>query len=85
MMWLDDGLSQKYPMCCAEALKLLLPFPTSYLVESGFSTVKDLLTKKRNSLCVDRRGDLRIKLTNIHPDFDSCANAIKHKVHIDLI
>ncbi|XP_042241793.1 protein ZBED8-like, partial [Homarus americanus] len=48
MMWLCEETQAKYPNTSSLARKLLLPFPSSYLVECGFSAVNDLLLKKRN-------------------------------------
>ena len=67
-MWFHQTLQHRYPTCCSKATRRLLPFPTSYLVESGFSVVNDLLTKKRNKLDVTKRGDLRLRLTHLKPD-----------------
>ena len=74
MMWLNSQLVEKYPATCAAALKLLLPFPTTYLVESGFSVINDLLTKKRNRLDIVNRGDLRLRLTKMQPNFVKLAS-----------
>ena len=63
LMWLSN-----------RGLKMLLPFPTSYLVESGFSSVADLLTKKRGTLDIVRRGDLLLKLTKLVPNIKELAN-----------
>ena len=49
---------------------LLIAFPTSYLVERGFSAVSQLLGKQRQSLDIVNRGDLRLNLTNIEPDME---------------
>ena len=43
MAWLCDETETKYPKSTSLARKLLLPFPSSYLVECGFSAVNDLL------------------------------------------
>ena len=40
----------------------LITFPSSYLVEGGFSAVTNILTKKRNQLQINNRGDLRMLL-----------------------
>ncbi|KAJ8031413.1 SCAN domain-containing protein 3 [Holothuria leucospilota] len=45
-----------------------MAFPTSYLVERGFSTVMVLLTKYRNCLDITGRDDLRLFLTKMEPD-----------------
>lgn len=68
MMWLDHQVTSKYPTLASIAQTHLLPFPTTYLVECGFSTVNDILTKKRGTLDITKRGDLRIKLTNLTPN-----------------
>ena len=67
MMWLCEETQAKYPNKYSLARKLLLPFPSSYLVECGFSAVNDLLPKKRNRLDITKRGNLRLKLTKFRP------------------
>lgn len=67
MAWLCVETETKYPIMTSLARKLLLPFPSSYLVECGFSAVNDLLLKKRNRLDITNRGDLRLKLTKFVP------------------
>ncbi|GFX50018.1 SCAN domain-containing protein 3 [Trichonephila clavipes] len=71
MAWLCDETETKYPHSTKSARKLLLPFPSSYLAEWGFSAVNDLLSKKRNRLHITKQGDLRLKLTNLEPDIKS--------------
>ena len=66
-MWLDEEIVENYPNLSKHAQSLLLPFPTSYLVECAFSAVADILTKKRGSLTVIDRCDLRLKLTKLVP------------------
>ena len=74
-MWLDNHVKSQYPLTHSTALKFLLPFPTTYLVEeSGFSVVNDLLTKKRNRLEIENRGDLRLRLTKLQPDISKLAS-----------
>ncbi|XP_026475534.1 protein ZBED8-like [Ctenocephalides felis] len=63
MLWLCQEIEAKYPKITKCTRKLFLPFPTSYLVECGFSAVNDLLIKKRNRLDITERGDLRLKLS----------------------
>jgi hypothetical protein len=46
MAWLCDEIETKYPNSTSFVRKLLLHFPSSYLVECGFSAVNDLLLKK---------------------------------------
>ena len=67
MKWLCEETQDKYPNTSSLARKLLLPFPSSYLVGCGFSAVNDLLLRKRNRLDITKRGDLRLKLTTFLP------------------
>uniref|UniRef100_A0A5S6QI82 HAT C-terminal dimerisation domain-containing protein n=1 Tax=Trichuris muris TaxID=70415 RepID=A0A5S6QI82_TRIMR len=48
--WLQRDISRLYPRLWPIVRNLLISFPSSYLVERGFSVVADLLTKKRNKL-----------------------------------
>ena len=66
-MWLSQECKKKYPRCTALASQKLISFPSSYLVECGFSVVADLLHAKRNQLEITKRGDLRLKLTKLEP------------------
>ncbi|GBP10789.1 Zinc finger BED domain-containing protein 5 [Eumeta japonica] len=53
---LDDfwcRIRDKYPMLGKMALNILLPFPTTYLCETGFSTYAATKTKYRNRLDVE--------------------------------
>ena len=53
---------------CKQATIALLPFPTTYLCEAGFSTLATVKTKYWNQL--QRENDTRCALTTIIPDFD---------------
>ncbi|CAH1991093.1 unnamed protein product, partial [Acanthoscelides obtectus] len=58
--WLQNNIPVTYPVLWNIARKFLISFPSSYLVERGFSAVTNLLTKKRNRLDIISRGDLRL-------------------------
>ncbi|KAK7899543.1 hypothetical protein WMY93_020396 [Mugilogobius chulae] len=58
----------EYPSIATKALKTLLPFPTSYLCESGFSAVTATKSKLRSRL--DIRSTLRVSLSSISPRWD---------------
>lgn len=45
--WLQAEIPEKYPGLWEIARKLLIAFPSSYLVEKSFSVVTNLLTKKK--------------------------------------
>ena len=64
------------PILTREAEKALLPFPTTYLCEQGFSSLVTIKTKARNRL--DPQHDLRCALTmNIKPRFESLVHKMK--------
>ncbi|KAF2347273.1 hypothetical protein FHG87_021970 [Trinorchestia longiramus] len=50
-----------------------------YMVEAGFSHANAILTKQRNRLNLENRGDLRLKLNNFKPNINSLAAA--HQAH----
>ncbi|GAA6099624.1 zinc finger BED domain-containing protein 5-like [Tachysurus ichikawai] len=59
------ALMQEYPELCDNALKILLPFVSTYLCEAGFSKMTALKTKYRN--CAQIEDDLRLSLSDIEP------------------
>lgn len=59
----------EYPEIATTALKSLLPFPTTYLCEAGFSAMTATKTKHRNKLDVSKT--LRVSLSNITPRWNS--------------
>lgn len=67
-LWQSKKMPVLYPNMWKMIFSLLIPFPTSYLVESGFSAVNHIMTKERNRLNISERGDLRLFLTKIEPD-----------------
>uniref|UniRef100_A0A3P9HV02 Uncharacterized protein n=1 Tax=Oryzias latipes TaxID=8090 RepID=A0A3P9HV02_ORYLA len=62
--WLH--IQPEHPQLADSALKLLMPFPTTYNCEVGFSTLVGLKTKQRNRISVDY--DMRLKLSSLEPD-----------------
>ncbi|GFY16069.1 zinc finger BED domain-containing protein 5 [Trichonephila clavipes] len=48
-----------------KAFRILLPFSTSYLCETGFSAVAALKTKYRSQLIIEK--ELRVSVSNIKP------------------
>ena len=77
--WLQNGISERYPALYNIVKKFYVAFPTSYLVERGFSAVAQLLGKQRQSLSITERGDLRIFLSNIKPDIEKLVSS--HQAH----
>ena len=61
-------MHKQYPILWNKVQVLFVAFPTSYLVERGFSVVSLILTKQRQKLQIHERSDLRLFLTNLLPD-----------------
>jgi len=61
------SLTQAYPRLVKRAMVALIPFATSYLCESGFSTLLTIKTKQRNRL--DVKDDMRVALSQTIPQF----------------
>ncbi|GBP32610.1 Zinc finger BED domain-containing protein 5 [Eumeta japonica] len=59
-------IRDEYPMFGKMTLNILLPFPTTYLCETGFSTYAATKTKCSNRL--DAEPDMRLQLSSIKPD-----------------
>ena len=74
--WINENHVAKL---CAVAEPFLLAFPSSYMVEAGFSHANAVLTKQRNRLSLEERGDLRLKLTNLQPNISIFVEA--HEAH----
>lgn len=68
--WLQKSIAALYPGLWTRVQQFLIAFPSSYLVERGFSAVANLLSKKRNRLHIMERGDLRLMLTKLEPDIN---------------
>ena len=67
--WCD--MSELYPQISKLAFRILLPFATTYLCESGFSTLSHIKTKERNRLKV--KYDMRLALSNTQPQISRLA------------
>ena len=77
--WMQKEIAIEYPVLWEKVKILLIAFPTSYLVEKGFSAVSQLLGKQRQKIDIVHRGDLRLNLTNIEPDLDKIIS--RHQIH----
>ena len=77
--WTNINIKEKYVKLYDMAEPFMLAFPSSYMVEVGFSHVNSILTKNRNKFNVKLRGDLRLKLTNFEPNIGNLSK--KHQAH----
>lgn len=64
-----------YQKLSAKAIRFLLPFTSTELVESAFSAYAYIKNKYRNRL--NAASDIRLYLSNIVPDFAALANSIQ--------
>ncbi|XP_015372935.1 PREDICTED: protein FAM200A-like [Diuraphis noxia] len=66
------------PILSRESKNALLPFPTTYLCEAGFSTLVVIKTKYRNRL--DAQHDMQCALSmNIHPNIEELVEYVQHQ------
>jgi len=63
--------SKIHPQIAEKALKVLVPFITTYLCEVGFSSMLTIKNEKRN--CLDLQSDLRCALSKTEPDISKLA------------
>ncbi len=61
-----------YPDVAKKALKILIPFATTYECETAFSSLVSIKTKFRNRL--DVGDEMRVALATTEPDFDELIN-----------
>jgi hypothetical protein len=80
--WLQKKLCDRYPALWTVIGKLLLAFPTPYLVERGFSAVVQLCSNQSNRLQISECGDLRLLLSDIKPDVEKLVSLLQaHPSH----
>ena len=77
--WSNRNIDNKYPKLSASVESFLLAFPSSYMVEAGFSHANAVLAKKRNRLNPEECDDLRLKLTNLQTNINAVIYA--HQTH----
>jgi hypothetical protein len=63
-----------------KAIKILLPFTTSYLCETGFSAVAVIKSKYRSKINVEK--EMRLAISKIQPRFEKlCQSKQAHPTH----
>ena len=58
----------EFPLVGCKALRVLVPFATSYLCEAGFSAAAVIKSKYRNKIDIER--DMCVAISNIAPRFN---------------
>ena len=69
---------ESYPNLAQSALQNVLPFPTTYLSEAGFSALVQIKTKARNRLG-DVDHDMRLALSKTSPRIDLLVDSKKQE------
>jgi zinc finger BED domain-containing protein 5/7/8/9 len=72
------GVNDEFSLLKTRAFRILLPFSTSYLCETGFSAVAALKTKYRSQLNIEK--ELRVSISNIKPSFENLCSAKQAQV-----
>lgn len=67
-----NSIKDEYPEISNKALRVLLPFATSYLCEAGFSAVAVLKSKYRSRLNIEK--EMRVAVTTLLPNFEELLN-----------
>ncbi|CAI6361986.1 unnamed protein product [Macrosiphum euphorbiae] len=70
--WCSSSITNEYQSLAKKAILALLPFATTYLCETGFSSYASMKTKYRNKL--DAEADMRIQLSPIKPNIKILVN-----------
>ena len=73
-----SNVFEEYPSLSKQAIRILLPFATTYLCEAGFEKYVATKTKYCNKL--DAAPNMRIQLSNITPNFKRIVES-KKQVH----
>ncbi|XP_026819147.1 zinc finger BED domain-containing protein 5-like [Rhopalosiphum maidis] len=74
--WLH--VRKDYPQLSSKALKVLIPFPTTYLCEKAFSALVYTKNKFRNRI-ENVESELRLKLSSIEPDVQKLVTEMQHQ------
>ena len=70
-----SSLLQSYPKLSTEALRVVVPFASTYLCESGFSALMHIKSKARNQLNVE--DDMRLAISKTRPRISKLAADIQ--------
>ena len=68
---------QSYPKLSTEAVRVIVPFTSIYLCESGFFILMHIKSKARNKLDVD--DEMRLAITKIRPRISKLASDMQQQ------
>lgn len=75
------SLQTEYPELCLKAVKILLPFASSYICEFGFSALTEIKSKKRERLQTVHE-EMCVALSTIEPRIELiCSQKQAHPSH----
>ncbi|XP_060861886.1 protein FAM200A-like [Metopolophium dirhodum] len=72
------SIKSEYPELSKQAISILLPFASTYLCETAFSTPTIIKNKYRSRLNVE--ADLRVAVSNIKPNLESIMSTMQAQV-----
>lgn len=73
-------IKNEYPTLSSKALRILIPFATSYLCEAGFSALAVIKSKYRSKINVEQ--EMRVAVSNLIPRFEKmCGDHQAHPSH----
>lgn len=74
-------IKDSHPNVFQQVEASIIAFPTTWMVESAFSAVLDVFSKKRNKLDINSRGTIRLRLNDfVKIDFDSLCQKHQNQV-----
>lgn len=75
-----NSVAKEYPELSKKAVRVILPFATSYLCEAGFSALAVIKSRYRSKVNVEK--EIRVAVSNIVPRFDIlCDEKQAHPSH----
>ena len=72
-----SAMVDSYPRAASAAIRLLMPFPSTWLCEAGFSALLGIKNKARNKLIIEP--DLRCALATTEPRIDELVTKMQHQ------
>ena len=72
-----SAMVDSYPRAASVAIRLLMPFPSTWLCEAGFSALLGIKNKARNKLIIEP--DLRCALATTEPRIDELVTKMQHQ------